>query len=114
MECNPQMNARQELKLHKVEREMNLFERKSNIINHAFTHKCSGYCEKRVSRHQLYNPSVHKDSDFDGVNLKRVKKIVVQVTTFECRLGFEEQLKYENESGENNITRGKAPVRGEA
>ena len=114
MQSSADVIAKRELKLPKFEREKHLYERHSNIINHAFTHKCSkGYCGKQKNQRQKYNPAIHKESDF-GEYLKKVNDDTVAKYWHECRMGFGELLKFEKESGENNTTRGKAPVRGAA
>ncbi len=72
MQSLADVNLRRELKLTKVERENDLYSRKTNLINHAFTHKCSGYCAKFTSKRYKYDPTVYKDSDFDGKFLQKI------------------------------------------
>ena len=113
MQSHADVIERQELKKPKVERELHLFEQIANMLNHAFTHKCSAYCARPVKKKYKYDPNVHKDSDFDGVYLTKVNDTTVQKMYYECKFGFGRQLKYETESGENNVTRGKVPLQGE-
>jgi hypothetical protein len=113
MQSHADVIDRRELKKAKVERELHLFERGANMLNHAFTHKCSDYCSRQVKKKSKYNPNHHKESDFDGVHLKRINDDTVEEMYRECKFGFGRQLLYETESGENNITRGKVPLRGE-
>jgi hypothetical protein len=68
----------------------------------------------RSKRHRKkFDQEIHKDSDF-GEYLKKVNDDYVVRLCHECRMGFGELLKFENELGESNTTRGKAPVRGAA
>ena len=45
--------------------------------------------------------------------LTKVNDNTVQEMYYECKFGFGQQLKYETESEENNVTQGKVPLRGE-
>ena len=99
-----------ELKRFKFERELELYERSANMINHSGTHKCSGYCWKDKKFAQTFDPQLHHDVDeskrytnSDGVEM-------VKIMCQECRMGFGDQLKFDP-SGENNLTRGKPPAR---
>ena len=113
MQSHADVIDRQELKKPKVERELHLFERIANMLNHAFTNKCRAYCARPVKKIYKYDPNAYNDSDFDGVYLTKVNDTTVQEMYYECKFGFGWQLKYETESGENNVTRGKVPLQGE-
>jgi hypothetical protein len=76
-------------------------------MNHAYTHKCSGYCAIWKELHQKYNPDIHI---LLGEYLKKIDDKNVVVISYECQMGFGELLKYEIDSGENNKTCGKDPL----
>jgi hypothetical protein len=59
MQSSADVLSQQELKQTKISRERGLYKRKSNILNHAYTHKCSGYCTVQKELHQKYNPDIH-------------------------------------------------------
>lgn len=84
-----------ELKQPKFCREADLFDRRANIINHAFLHRCSGYCLKEKRYKKKLDPT---------------KPIEEQMGTYkECRIGFGRELKFDS-TEENNKTRGKERV----
>jgi hypothetical protein len=107
MQSSADVLAQQELKQTKISRERCLYKRKSNIMNHAYTHKCSGYCTIWKELCQKYNPDIHI---FFGEYLKKIDDKYVVMISYECRMGFGELLKYEIDSGENNKTHGKDPL----
>jgi hypothetical protein len=109
MQSSADVIARAELKKFKHTREHDLFQRKSNITNHAGTHCCSAYCARMKQALQKYDPSKH--TNFGEYLRRTTNEDWVAVICYECRMGFGELLKYETESGENNKTRGKPPVR---
>ena len=97
-----------ELKKMKCMREDELISRRINVTNHTETHKCSNYC-KRVEYISVdYNEDDHKELS-DKVYKDESGKEKVSIELPYCRMHFGYFLKYDN-SGENNITRGKERV----
>jgi hypothetical protein len=90
MQSSADVLAQRELKQTKISRERWLYRRKSNIMNHAYTHKCSGYCTIWKELRQKYNPDIHI---LFGEYLKKFDDKNVVVISYECRMGFGELLK---------------------
>lgn len=87
-----------ELKKHKFEREDNLYDRRVNMINHCWCHRCSDYCLREETVAFRYNPTIHTDTAkwkpfeiklSDGTPVKMVKGTVKN-----CRCGFNRQLQF--------------------
>ena len=56
------------------------------------------YCGKNERHDQKFDPAIHKDSNF-GEYLKKVNDDYVVRLCHDCRMGFGELLKFENELG---------------
>lgn len=110
MQSSTDVLERRELKQPKFKREKDLFQRKANITNHAGTHKCSGYCARCENKVQLFDASKPEHGRYDPFE-SADGKLYVRIPSKNCRMGFGQLLEFENESGENNLTRGKPPIR---
>ena len=111
--CNEMQSSRdvldkQELKRPKFERESDLFNRQSNITNHARTHKCSSYCWKKKSFSQRYDEQLHFASKPEDRFHAQNGTPMVRVHQHTCRMGYGNKLTFDS-SGENNLTRGIPP-----
>ena len=100
--------ATNELKLLKCMRENELVLRRINVTNHVETHRCSNYCKEVEKITVDYNEEVHKDKA-SNVFQDRNGKPKIVIERFFCQQFFGYLLKYDN-SGENNLTRGKERI----
>lgn len=110
MQTSQNILDRKELKLCKFHREDHLFERKINIDNHCRMHHCSSYCAKEKKFKQPYDEALHsnirEDDRFEDEDGNKWAMVPIK----DCRHGFGKLLTFDC-SGENNLTRGIAPVR---
>jgi hypothetical protein len=83
MQYSVDVLAQQELKQTKISREKSLYKRKSNILNHACTHKCSGYCAIWKELRQKYNTDIHI---LFREYLKKIGDKYVVLISYECRM----------------------------
>ena len=91
------------MKSPKFCRQNNICVRRSNIINHAGTHKCSSsYCQKGVRLAKIIYELQHRDarSEFTFVGKDGVK--LVNAIQKECHMKFGQPLEFDH-SGENNL-----------
>ena len=108
MQSSRDVLDKQELKKPKFEREEHLFERQSNITNHARTHKCSTYCWKKTSLSQQFDEQLHSAVNAEDRFQAQNGTSMVRVHQHSCRMGYGDKLTFDS-SGENNLTRGIPP-----
>lgn len=101
-----------ELKQFKFAREDNLFQRKVNMTNHCWCHRCSDYCLRDELIVTPYNAALHKDEakfkpfmqrQRDGTQVR-----MVRTCCRKCRMGFNYQLEFPRGS-DGDRTGGIAP-----
>jgi hypothetical protein len=96
-----------ELKEFKFMREQHLCQRRINMSNHAFDHRCNDYCWRNVTMKMKYDVVQHAASD--GECYTDEGGIVwIKMQVKECRLGFGYQLKFPTTCGDR--TGGAQPV----
>ena len=84
-----------ELKEHKHEREMDLYDREVDIKNHVFTHKFSSYCLQTTTKSSKYNYALHSNVDKQNIFETNIGVKMVKYMTEDCRLGFGEGLQFD-------------------
>ena len=105
METSAGVIEKRELKAIKCLRERKLCKRRSNIINHCGTHKCSSYCLKGKKVSVEYNEASHSDISESDRFINSNGKQMIHIIMKDCRMKFGKPLIY-GHSGENNLTRG--------
>ena len=108
MQSSKDFLHKRELKKHKHELEMDLYDREVNIKNHAFTHKCSSYYLRTTTKSSKYNDALHSKVDERNIFETNDGVKMVKYMTEECILGFGEALQFDP-TGEQNITCGIKP-----
>jgi hypothetical protein len=105
MQSSSDVVLKKELKQPKFRRETHLAERRSNITNHACTHKCSSYCLRTKHLSMKYCPTSHAEVDESKRFCSAGGVEMVKLDLEECKMRFGEPFKFDT-SGENNLTRG--------
>ena len=112
--CNLMLSSenvieRKELSIPKFSRERSMFKRTVNISNQCRTHRCSNYCLREIAHSVIYNANIHQNiPDNRRFNATNGVAMIRQIVK-ECRMKFGDALLFDH-SGENNLTRGIAPL----